>query len=49
MLLMMYLLMRREEGTDWGKEQAKLKDIEPSAMHIHHTHPGPRISVKPAP
>jgi hypothetical protein len=39
MLLLMYLLMRQQEATDWARDRATLKDIEPPDMHIHHIFP----------
>lgn len=40
MLLLIYVLMRRQEATDWGAEgRTLLKDIEPADMHVHHIFP----------
>jgi hypothetical protein len=39
-LMLMYILMRREQATDWGEEgEMSLNDIEPSKMQIHHIFP----------
>jgi hypothetical protein len=39
-LLLMYILMRGSQATDWGKwRDTPLRDIEPSNMQIHHIFP----------
>lgn len=39
-LLLMYILMRQRQATDWGDGQAvSLKEVEPSNMQIHHIFP----------
>ena len=40
MVLLMYILMREQQATDWGETRAtSLKEIEPSEMQIHHLFP----------
>jgi len=39
-LMLMYILMREAQATDWGEGRGtSLKDIEPSEMQIHHIFP----------
>ena len=39
-LMLMYILMREAQATDWGEGRGTpLNDIEPSEMHIHHIFP----------
>jgi hypothetical protein len=39
-LLLMYILMRHRDATDWGEDRGMaLRDIEPSNMQIHHIFP----------
>lgn len=39
-LLLMYILMRQRQATDWGDGQAvSLREIDPSNMQIHHIFP----------
>jgi len=39
-LMLMYILMRRDQATDWGEGRGMaLNDIEPSKMQIHHIFP----------
>jgi hypothetical protein len=39
-LLLMYILMRRRQATDWGEgREMSLKEVEPSIMQIHHIFP----------
>jgi hypothetical protein len=40
LLLMMYVLMRRREATDWGRGAVKsLDEIEPEKIQLHHIFP----------
>jgi hypothetical protein len=39
-LLLMYVLMRKKQATDWGEGRGRLlNEIEPSNMQIHHIFP----------
>lgn len=39
-LMLMYILMRQHQATDWGEGRGmSLKEIEPSRMQIHHIFP----------
>jgi len=39
-LLLMYILMRQKQATDWGEErEVPLNEVEPSKMQIHHIFP----------
>jgi hypothetical protein len=39
-LLLMYILMRQRQATDWGNgREVSLKEIDPSNMQIHHIFP----------
>ena len=40
MLLVMYVLMRQREATDWESPKARLlQEIEPAEIHLHHIFP----------
>lgn len=39
-LLLMYILMRQQQATDWGEgRKVSLNEVEPSNMQIHHIFP----------
>ncbi|MDI7260586.1 MAG: DUF262 domain-containing protein [Thermodesulfobacteriota bacterium] len=39
LLLLMYILMRKKDATDWGSARTPLDDIEPKNIQLHHIFP----------